>query len=155
MPAVAASSCAILVVEDHKLSASLIIELLRGAFPARPLHLAPTARLAWSEYHRLQPALLVMDIGLPDGSGLDLMRRIVALNRAVPVVMYSADDGEEMRASAAAGGARAFVSKSDPGELLRVVAHLLEPVARVQNCPQKPADCLTDGPPSSFRDFST
>jgi DNA-binding NarL/FixJ family response regulator len=117
---------AILVVEDCELSASMIVELLRGAFPARQLHLATTASQGVSEFVRLRPSLLVTDIGLPDASGLEVTRRIAAVNPAALVVVYSADDGGLTREAAAAAGARAFVSKSNPLELLRVVAQLLD-----------------------------
>ncbi|MDB5860444.1 MAG: two component transcriptional regulator, LuxR family [Ramlibacter sp.] len=128
---------AILVVEDHHLSASLIIELLRGAFPARAVHVAATATHGFSEFARLQPSLVVMDIGLPDASGLEVTRRIVAANPGTPVVVYSGNDGAVMRDAAAAVGARAFVSKSDPRELLRVVAQLLDGLPGV-DCLQGP-----------------
>lgn len=149
MPAPHPATAAILVVEDHELSAALIMELLRGAFPARPFHLAGTASLGLSEFVRLRPALLVMDIGLPDGSGLDVTRRIVALDPAAPVVMYSSDDSPVMREAAAAAGARAFVSKNTPGELLPVVARLLDEIPGVENSPQRSQAAPTDASPSA------
>ena len=117
---------AILVVEDCELSASVIIGLLRGVFPARPLHVAATACKGFSDFVRLQPTLLVTDVGLPDASGLEVARRLTAMHPAALVVIYSADDGGAMRAAAAAAGARALVSKSNPRELLRVVGQLLD-----------------------------
>lgn len=150
MPAPHPATDAILIVEDHELSAALVMELLRGAFPARPLHLAGTASLGFTEFVRLRPALLVMDIGLPDGSGLDVTRRVVALDPAAPVVMYSSDDSAVMREAAAAAGARAFVSKNTPRELLPVVARLLDEGPGAEDIPQRLQACPTDAsPPAS------
>jgi DNA-binding NarL/FixJ family response regulator len=133
----------ILVVEDHALSASLILEMLRGACPGRPLHVATSASQAVCEAGRLQPSLLVMDIGLPDSSGLEATRRIAAANSVAPIVIFSMHDGAVMRAAASAAGARAFVSKSEPGQLLLVIAQLLRASA-VENSPQGSPERPTD-----------
>ena len=143
-----ASNCAaprsILVVEDHDLSASLILELLRSAFPVAALHRAASAGTGLVEFARLRPALLVVDIGLPDRCGLDMTRCIAALDPAAPVVIYSAQDSAVIREGAAAAGARAFVSKNNPGELLEVVTRLLAAVGGVENSPQDLPDRPTD-----------
>jgi DNA-binding NarL/FixJ family response regulator len=136
----------ILVVEDHELSASLIMEMLR-AIPAQAVHLTDTARSGLSEFHRLGFPLLVTDIGLPDGSGLDLTRKAVAADPQARVVVYSADDSAVMREGAAAAGARAFVAKSDPAELVRVIALLLAESAQVENSPHVSPERPTDSAP--------
>lgn len=115
----------ILIVEDHSLTASFLTELLGGAFPGRALHLADSARLGISTFVQFAPSLVVMDIGLPDGSGLELTRRMAGLDEKAMVVIYSTDDSEVMKQGAAAAGARAFVSKNNPRELVQVIGSLL------------------------------
>jgi DNA-binding NarL/FixJ family response regulator len=116
----------ILVVEDHQLSASLLLELLGDAFPARPLHLAACVSQACAEFARLQPSLLLIEIGVPGLRGLDVMRRIATADPQATVVVYTTNDSGSMRDAATAAGARAFVSKSNPRELLRVLNELLD-----------------------------
>jgi FixJ family two-component response regulator len=54
---------------------------------------------------------LVLDIGLPGMSGLDLQRRLAAQNPQVSVIFVSAHDEPEMRIQARAWGAIAFLRK--------------------------------------------
>jgi FixJ family two-component response regulator len=54
---------------------------------------------------------VILDIGLPGMSGLDLQRHLVAENCRIPIIFVSAHDEAEMRAQALAAGAIAFLSK--------------------------------------------
>lgn len=54
---------------------------------------------------------VILDIGLPGMSGLDLQRHLVAANSQIPIIFVSAHDETEMRAQALAAGAVAFLSK--------------------------------------------
>lgn len=142
-PPETAAPRSILVVEDHDLSASFILELL-SAVPGPSLHRAASAGVGLTEFARLRPTLLVVDIGLPDASGLEVTRRIAALDPGAPVVIFSAQDSAVIRQAAAAAGARAFVSKNNPGELLEVVSRLLraghDVEKSLQNFPERPTD---------------
>jgi two-component system response regulator FixJ len=62
---------------------------------------------------------VILDIGLPGMSGLDLQRHLAARNSPVPIIFVSAHDETENRSQALAGGAIAFLSKPvDDKELL-------------------------------------
>ena len=54
---------------------------------------------------------VILDIGLPGMSGLDLQRHLVAENSQIPIIFVSAHDEAEMRTQALAAGAIAFLSK--------------------------------------------
>jgi len=54
---------------------------------------------------------VVLDIGLPGMSGLELQRHLAAKNSPVPIIFVSAHDETENRTQALAGGAIAFLSK--------------------------------------------
>ncbi|HTU42533.1 MAG TPA: response regulator [Candidatus Aquilonibacter sp.] len=54
---------------------------------------------------------VILDIGLPGMSGLDLQRHLVAQTSQIPIIFVSAHDETEMRARALAAGAIAFLSK--------------------------------------------
>lgn len=54
---------------------------------------------------------LILDIGLPGMSGLDLQRHLAAENSQVPIIFVSAHDETDMRTQAMSRGAVAFLSK--------------------------------------------
>jgi len=59
------------------------------------------------------PDVVLADMGLPDGDGLELTRRLTALSPAVRVVLVSADSDAASQDDARGAGALAFVPKSD------------------------------------------
>lgn len=71
--------------------------------------------------------LYLLDSWLPDGSGLDLCRRIREFDKATPIVFYSAAAYEADRAEALHSGAQAYLVKpSPPSELCTLVSTLIE-----------------------------
>jgi len=84
---------------------------------------------AWEKAHERRPDLVVLDIMLPGGSGLDLLRRFREDESLadVPVVVLSAWQTGEDEQAARAAGADAFMPKPFAvDELARVVDELLE-----------------------------
>jgi two-component system chemotaxis response regulator CheY len=71
---------------------------------------------------RHRPDLVLLDIGLPDGDGVDLSRQLTALPWAMRVVLVSADSDATTQQSAKDAGAVGFVAKS---ELSRAVLDAL------------------------------
>lgn len=70
----------------------------------------------------LAPDLVLLDVGLPDLSGLEVARRLRDLVPAVAVVLVSTRDAGDYQAAALASGARGFLSKADlSGEAIDVL----------------------------------
>jgi DNA-binding NarL/FixJ family response regulator len=68
----------------------------------------------------LHPALVLMDINMPEMSGIEATRRVVSTQPGVVVVLCSTYDIEDLPADAAASGARAYVNKERlAGDTLR------------------------------------
>ncbi|HEU5071238.1 MAG TPA: response regulator [Verrucomicrobiae bacterium] len=67
-----------------------------------------SAGLALAAQHR--PAIIVLDLGLPDLSGQEVLRRIREWSR-VPVVILSVQDDEAGKVAALDGGADDYVTK--------------------------------------------
>jgi DNA-binding response OmpR family regulator len=76
--------------------------------------------------------LYLLDSWLPDGSGLELCRKIREFDKATPIVFYSAAAYEIDRAEAIKCGAQAYLIKpSHPSELCSLVTSLIELHRRV------------------------
>jgi two-component system OmpR family response regulator len=59
----------------------------------------------------MQPAVLFLDINLPDGSGLESITKMKSLSMNTKIIMISAYDGLRERAIASEKGADFFIGK--------------------------------------------
>ena len=70
----------------------------------------------------LQPDLVLMDLQLPDGSGVDATRSILAALPAVRVLVMTMSDDDEAVVAAMRAGARGYVIKgTGPDDVLHAV----------------------------------
>ena len=92
------------------------------------VHEADTAKRGLADAGTRKPDLLVVDLGLPDGDGLDLIRDVRGWSN-VPIVVLSARSGEADKIAALDAGADDYLTKPfGVGELLaRVRANLRRP----------------------------
>jgi CheY-like chemotaxis protein len=125
-----AHTATILYVEDEELNRTLLRAVLQRAPDPRlrsaSLIEARTlgqARVILTE----QPIdLVLLDVRLPDGSGLDLVREIKSRDPALGVVVMSASVLPAEREEAVRAGCDAFVAKPYvPGELLATLHRIL------------------------------
>jgi PAS domain S-box-containing protein len=117
----------IVYVEDNPINALLMQEVIEQRPDCR-LHLAVGVRDGIEMIERLRPDLVLVDLHLPDGSGLDVaewMRTMPLLTR-VPVVVVSADSTQVQRDAATVAGVRAYLAKPIRlTETLRLIDELL------------------------------
>ena len=96
------SSLSILVVEDEPATLRLMARLLRGL--GHDITTASTISKGFHEFRAGAFDLIISDIGLPDGSGLELIRRIVAARGPIPAIALTGYGMEEdIRRSREAG----------------------------------------------------
>ncbi len=121
----------IVYVEDNPINALLMQEVIEQR-PDCTLHLAVSVRDGIEMIERLRPDLVLVDLHLPDGSGLavaEWMRTMPVLTR-VPVVVVSADSTQAQRDAATVAGVRAYLAKPIRlNETLLLIDELL-PAAR-------------------------
>jgi two-component system OmpR family response regulator len=108
----------VLITEDDPLVGDAVRRALEGAsFAADLVTSAEDARAAVTA----EPFdLLIVDIGLPKDSGLDLVRALRARGKIVPVLMLTARDGLEDRVSALNLGADDYLTK--PFQVAELIA---------------------------------
>jgi two-component system, OmpR family, KDP operon response regulator KdpE len=107
-----------------------IRRFVRAALEAEgwQVHEAATARQGLQDAGTRKPDLLVVDLGLPDGDGLDLIRDVRGWSN-VPIVVLSARRDEADKIAALDAGADDYLTKPfGVGELMaRVRANLRRP----------------------------
>lgn len=98
----------VLVVEDE----AQVARLLRTSLPVHGFRVveAATAREAARQAAAWVPELVLLDLGLPDGDGLDVLRELRAWSR-VPVIVLSARGQESSKVLALDAGADDYVTK--------------------------------------------
>ena len=74
---------------------------------------ADTAAAGLAENRRLQPNVVILDIGLGEDSGLDLMSALKADNPGAAVIIFSMYEAPRFVARAIELGARGYLTKSD------------------------------------------
>jgi CheY-like chemotaxis protein len=102
----------VLVVEDSRFAAEAI-RLMCQRLGAR-LRRAETLRAALAHLAMTRPDVVIVDLGLPDGRGEDLLRDLAGRKPRPPVILGTsgAPDGREV---ALAAGADGFLDKPIPG----------------------------------------
>jgi signal transduction histidine kinase/DNA-binding NarL/FixJ family response regulator len=115
----------VVVVDDHPVFREAISRLLEAEKDIRVVALAETSADAQRTIERLRPDLVLLDVELPDGSGIDLARRLRCADRPPQVLMLSAfaDAGQVVAAMQA--GARGYLAKTASRE------HLLDSIRAV------------------------
>jgi two-component system KDP operon response regulator KdpE len=125
----------VLVVEDEP-GIRRILRVLLDAERYRVVE-ADTAARADVEARTHKPDLMIVDLGLPDGSGLDVIRRVRTWS-PVPIVVLSARTMEEQKVAALDAGADDYVTKpfGAPELLARIRAALRRNVKTSQQPPR-------------------
>ena len=119
----------ILVVDDEPRIARLVGDYLRQA-GFRVLH-AADGRAALDVFEGEQPDLVVLDLGLPEIDGLDVVRRLRS-DSSVPIVILTARSDETDRVVGLELGADDYVVKPfGPKELVARIRAVLRRVAVV------------------------
>ncbi|WP_263145574.1 response regulator transcription factor [Pseudomonas sp. RIT-PI-AD] len=121
----------LLIDDDQELCDLLATWLVQEGFIVRACHDGQAARQALAEQ---APAAVVLDVMLPDGSGLELLKQLRSDHPDLPVVMLSARGEPLDRILGLELGADDYLAKPcDPRELtarLRAVLRRTQPVAQ-------------------------
>ena len=111
-----------MLVDDHEVVRSGLRGMLEATGTIRIVAEAGTVRSAVSEADRVRPDVIVMDVRLADGSGIEATREIRAARPETRVLMLTSfADDEALFASIMAGASGYVLKQIRGGELVRAI----------------------------------
>jgi DNA-binding NarL/FixJ family response regulator len=118
------SQLRVLIVDDHE----LVREGLVGAFAREEgtevTGSVGTVEEAMSAYSEDRPDVIVTDLQLQDGTGLDIIRQVRQRDDLIGLVVVTMHSGDDQIFAAMEAGASAFVGKDAPSaEVVRAARH--------------------------------
>ena len=117
----------LLVVDDHEVVRQGLVALLDRRAGFEVVAQAASVAEAIAEAARFQPDVVIMDVRLPDGSGIEACRDIRAARPETRVVMLTSYPDEEAVLSAIIAGASGYLLKQVRG---RDLVSAIESVGR-------------------------
>ena len=138
----------ILLVEDQKLIRVGLISLFDKDIEVTAQ--AETGKEAVEKYRLTKPDVVLMDIGLPDISGIEATKRILEIDNKAKVVILTSHLSEQEVLDALHAGACAYVLKDISTDTLKMIIKTVEegamwldpqvvPILREKNCGVIPA----------------
>jgi two-component system nitrate/nitrite response regulator NarL len=107
----------VLLIDDHPMIGAALDMLLRGT-SYELLGRARTAAEANRDIAKLKPDLVLIDVNLPDGSGLDVLRRLSRSRTRPPAILLTAGMDESQLLTAADLNPEGMVLKTSDPSLL-------------------------------------
>jgi DNA-binding NarL/FixJ family response regulator len=108
----AASPTGILLVDDHALFREGIAQLLNAQPDMTVVGQASTVREAMAKAGSLQPDIVLMDVTLPDGSGLDATHDILSKLPTVKIIFLTVHEDDNQLFAAIRAGAIGYLFKN-------------------------------------------
>lgn len=116
MNSLAQSALQLLVVEDNPVFRDSLVRLIRGHHPQWLVESAENGKDAFAQLSGSKRFNLVLvDIGLPDMDGIQVIRKAHALVPDLPIIVITVVADERKLLNAIRAGARGYLLKSDEG----------------------------------------
>jgi serine phosphatase RsbU (regulator of sigma subunit) len=127
-PAAQWQSLSLLLVEDDRADAVLVEELIADAVADIRVVWAKSMAHAEQELAAARPDCVLLDLNLPDATGMDALDRIAKRDATVPIVVLTGLNDEYFGASAVAAGAQDYLVKGrvEPEMLRRALFYAIE-----------------------------
>jgi len=117
----------VFLVDDHEIVRRGVADLINAEPDLEVVGEASTVKQALARIAATSPDVAVLDVRLPDGSGIDLCRDIRSAHPTVACLMLTAYDDDEASYTAVLAGAAGYVLKDIRGQ------GLLDGIRRVAN----------------------
>ncbi len=124
----AAQPLTLLLVEDDRADALLVEELIADVGADLRMLWAPSMAHAESELAGGRANCVLLDLQLPDATGIEALRRVTDCDPTVPVIVLTGLNDEHIGVSAVAAGAQDYLVKGrvEPDMLRRALLYAVE-----------------------------
>lgn len=121
-----APSLRLMLVDDHPVVRRGVRDILDDAFPGSLIQEVGTGEDAMTMVRDYTWDMVILDLTLPDVSGLDILKRIREIHARLPVLVLSIHTPEQFARRAIAAGASGYLTKNTADEeLVNAVTRLL------------------------------
>jgi two-component system NarL family response regulator len=112
----------ILIVDDHVLFREGLVSLLTSQSKFSVVGEAGSIQDAISMTQKLKPDLVLLDVDLPDGSGIEAIKHLLVKRPEMKIVVLTTQENEEHLLTAIGNGAIGYLSKNIPmSQLLKTL----------------------------------
>ncbi len=101
----------ILIVDDHVLFREGLAAIIRAEKDIEVVGFAGSVKEAIEVAHTVSPEIILMDFGLPDGTGADATRRILDQHPECKIIFLTMSEDEDDLFAAIRSGARGYLLK--------------------------------------------
>jgi DNA-binding NarL/FixJ family response regulator len=125
----------VLIVDDH----AVVRSGLASAFSIANFEVvgsAATVAEALAQIAHTNPDVVVLDLNLPDGSGLEIVQWVRSISKKMGIVVLTLNSGAEFVTAALKAGANSFIVKNAP---------VSEIVAAIEHCISSPSSFSAKG----------
>jgi len=117
----------IVVVDDHVLFREGLAAIIRSEPDIKVIGQAGTVREAVEMVASLNPDIVLMDFGLPDGTGVDATRAIMHDHPECKIVFLTMSEQDENLFAAIRGGAKGYLLKNmQPAKLVATIKSVFQ-----------------------------
>ena len=120
------SNIKLLLVEDHKLMRFGLKSLFEEQEGLEVTSEAQNGKDAIEKYKTTHPDVTLMDIGLPDMSGIEAAKQILELNTNAKIIMLTSHLSEEEVIDSIRSGAYAYVMKDINTDILKMIIQTIK-----------------------------
>lgn len=110
----------VLIVDDSPLLQTLVKDSLLRENKDLSIGQAFNCKEAFELIDSFKPETLILDIALPDGSGIEILQKIKRDNHLIKVIMFTSFPSREFKNDCMELGADHFFNKSDLNELIKI-----------------------------------
>jgi two-component system invasion response regulator UvrY len=108
----------ILVVDDHAVVRRGLQQIVSDSLDVVVVNEAKNGEEALAQVRKNQYDLVLLDISLPDRTGIDVLKDLKTIQPDIPVLMLSIHPEEQFAVRALRAGASGYITKASPPEEL-------------------------------------